>query len=267
MKTIRALAAAMSALVIASCATGHDGTGAEEVRQALAPTGKLRVALFATNVVHVTKDPATGEMKGVSHDLGRELAARLGVPFAPVMYSEFPALLDAGKAGAWDVAFIGANPERREFLDFTGNHVSTELGYLVPAGSAIRDPGEIDRAGVRVAVLARGTPDLQLTRALKSATLVRLPGMPQALESVNSGKVEALAALKPVVLGVAAKMPGARVLDAPGSDDAAMAMPKGRGPLAAAYARRFIEDAKREGVVKAAIDRAALRGVVVASRE
>jgi polar amino acid transport system substrate-binding protein len=42
-----------------------------------------------------------------------------------------------------------------------------------------------------------------------------------------------------------------------------MAMPKGRGP-GAAYARQFIEDAKSEGLIKAAIERAGLRGVIVA---
>lgn len=266
MKTIHAFAAAMSAFLIASCATLHDAAG-PELRLAFAPTGKLRVALFATNAVHVIKDPATGEMKGVAHDLGRELAARLRVPFEPVMYSEFPSLLDGGKAGSWDVAFLGSTAERSGFLDFTASHVSTELGYLVPAGSRISGPGDIDRAGVRIAVVARGTPDVYLTRALKNPTMVRVAGVPPAIELLKSGKAEVLAALKPVVLGLAAKMPGSRVLDAPGSDDAAMAMPKGRGPAAAAYARKFIEDAKAEGRVKAAIDRAALRGVVVASRE
>lgn len=266
MKTIHALAAAMSALLIAACGTLRDAPVAE-VRQAFAPTGKLRVALFASNAVHVVKDPATGEMKGVAHDLGRELAARLDVPFEPVMYSEFSSLLDGGKTGSWDVAFLGSTAERSGFLDFTASHVSTELGYLVPAGSRISGPGDVDHAGVRVVAVARGTPDVYLTSALKGATMVRVSGVPPALELLKSGKAEVFAALKPVVLGLAAKMPGSRVIDAPGSDDAAMAMPKGRGAAAAAYARKFIEDAKAEGLVKAAIERAALRGVVVASRE
>jgi polar amino acid transport system substrate-binding protein len=266
MKTIRTLAASLAALAIAACASLQDGPG-PEVRQAFAPTGKLRVALFATNAVHVSKDPITGEMKGVGHDLGRELAARLGVPFEPVLYSDFPPMLDAAKSGAWDVAFIGITSERRESLDFTATHVSTELGYLVPAGSGISGAGDVDRPGVRVAAVARGTPDVVLTRTLKGATVVRIAGVPPALELLKSGNAEVFAGLKPVVLGLAAKMPGSRVLDAPGSDDAAMAMPKGRGPAVAAYARKFIEDAKAQGRVKAAIDRAALRGVVVSSPE
>jgi polar amino acid transport system substrate-binding protein len=42
-----------------------------------------------------------------------------------------------------------------------------------------------------------------------------------------------------------------------------MVMPKGRDP-GMAYARKFIEDAKARGLVKAAIDRAGMRGAVVA---
>ena len=238
-----------------------------DVRQALAPTGKLRVALFETNAVHVTRDPATGQLKGVAHDVGRELAKRLGVPFEPVLYSAFGALLEAGKAGAWDVAFLGVTPERAVFLDFTATYLSVEFGYLVPAGSAIAATGDVDRTGVRIVAVTQGTPDVYLSRTLRSATLVRVPALAPAVELVASGNAEVFAALKPVVVAASSRMPGSRVLDAPGTDDAAMAMPKGRGAAAAAYARRFIEDAKAEGLVKAAIERAALTGVVVAARE
>jgi polar amino acid transport system substrate-binding protein len=42
-----------------------------------------------------------------------------------------------------------------------------------------------------------------------------------------------------------------------------MVMPKGRD-LGVAYARQFIEDAKSEGLVKAAIERVGMRGAAVA---
>jgi hypothetical protein len=52
----------------------------------------------------------------------------------------------------------------------------------------------------------------------------------------------------------------------PGIDPHAMAMPKGRDP-GVAYSRKFVEDAKSEGLVKAAIESAAIRGAVVAPPE
>ena len=264
MKAIVAFALAACALVSGGCAT-LEASPPAEVRQAMAPTGKLRVALFATNAVHVLKDPATGELKGVGHDLGRALASRLQVPFEPVMYADFGALLDAGKAGNWDVAFMGVTEERSQFLDFTSRHVSTEIAFLVPASSSIASTADVDRGGVRVAAIARGTPDVEMTRRLRNATVVRVANVPAGLDLLQTGRAEVYAALKPVVIGLAAKAPGSRVVDAPGTDDAAMAMPKGRGAGAIEFARRFIDEAKREGLVKAAIERAALPGVVVAS--
>ena len=59
---------------------------APEVRQVLAPTGKLRVGLLLGRPLSVTRDSPSGEMKGVGFDLGKEFARRIGVPFEPVLY-------------------------------------------------------------------------------------------------------------------------------------------------------------------------------------
>ena len=70
--------------------------------------------------------------------------------------------------------------------------------------------------------------------------------------------------IKPILFEMSRQLPGSRVLDGrPGIDPHAMAMPKGRD-LGVAYARKFVEDAKSEGLVKAAIERAGVRGVFVA---
>ena len=74
-----------------------------------------------------------------------------------------------------------------------------------------------------------------------------------------------MGSIKPILFELSNQLPGSRVLDGrPGTDPHAMAMPKGRGDLGVAYVRQFIEDAKRYGLVKAAIERAGLRGVIVA---
>lgn len=85
------------------------------------------------------------------------------------------------------------------------------------------------------------------------------------MEAVKSGKADVMGGIKPVLFELSSQLPGSRVLDGrPGIDPHAMAIPKGRD-RGLAYARQFIEDAKSQGLVKAAIDRAGLRGVVVAS--
>jgi polar amino acid transport system substrate-binding protein len=55
-------------------------------------------------------------------------------------------------------------------------------------------------------------------------------------------------------------MPGSRVLDGRiGVDEVAIALPKGR-ETGMTYVRKYVEDVKARGLVKAAIERAGLRG-------
>jgi polar amino acid transport system substrate-binding protein len=236
-----------------------------EARQALAPTGTLRVALQLANPLNVTQAAPSAEMTGVGLDLGKELAQRLGVPFEPVFYPSVGALLDTSQSGAWDVAFVGFSAARAQQWDFTGLHVEVEFGYLIPAGSSISTMEQVDRPAVRIAVQQNSGPDTFFTGTLKNAVVIRAASNPAALELVKSGAADVMGSIKPVLFEFASQWPGSRVLDGrPGIDPHAMAMPKGRGDLAVTYARQFIENAKAEGRVQAAIDRAGVGGVVVA---
>src|SRR5688500_452045 len=85
MRTTHWLVIAMLALLLAGCAGTRTAPSAE-ARQALAPTGKLRVGLQLGSPHNVVRDTVPGEMKGVGFDLGKELARRLEVPFEPVLY-------------------------------------------------------------------------------------------------------------------------------------------------------------------------------------
>src|ERR1043165_2757731 len=173
--THRLMTATLAVLMMGCTATATAPT--PEARQALAPTGKLRVALQLANPLNVVQDSASGEMTGVGFDLGKELARRIGVPFEPVLYPSVGALLDAGKSGAWDVAFVGFSPARTKEWDFTALHLEMEFGYLVPRGSSISTIADVDRPGVRVAVQEKSQPDVFLSRTLKNAQIVRAPSL------------------------------------------------------------------------------------------
>ena len=263
MRISHCLIASMLAVAIAGCADIHTRPTAE-VRQALAPTGKLRVGLQVGTPHNVLKDSASGEMKGVAFELGKELARRAGVPFEPVLYPSVGALLDAGKTGAWDVAFVGFSPARATEWDFTALHLEIEFGYLVPGGSAISTMDKVDQSGTRVAVQEKSGPDAFFSRLLKSAVMVRAPSNVGALETLKSGKADVMGSIKPVLFEMSNQLPGSRVLDGrAGVDPHAMVIPKGRR-AALPYARQFIEDAKSEGLVKAAIEKSGMRGATVA---
>lgn len=249
-------------LLVAGCASVPTSP-TPQAREALAPTGKLRVGFLVTTPIHAIKDPASGELKGPAVELGREMARRIGVPFEPIAYTSFPPVLAGAKSGEWDIAMMGISSEREQIVDFTAPYMIVEFGYLVPSGSSIATAADIDRPGVRVAVLEKSSPDAFLSRTLKHATLVRLPTLAELIQAVRAGKADAVYATTAAMLVQSKKMAGSRVLEDRGGEEAAIAVRKGRQP-AAAYARQFVEDAKSEGLVKAAIDKAALRGVVVA---
>src|SRR3954464_9373934 len=158
MRTIRLPMAAALALLLIGCA-GMPRPPTPEARQALAPTGKLRVGLQLGSPHNVIRDSKSGEMKGVGFDLGKELARRIEVPFEPVLYPSVGALLDGGKSGAWDLAFVGFSPARAREWDFTGLHLQIEFGYLVPGGSSILTMADVDRPGIRIAVQEKSGPD------------------------------------------------------------------------------------------------------------
>jgi polar amino acid transport system substrate-binding protein len=266
MHTIYWLRIAVVGLLFTGCAS-ISSAPTPQARQALAPTGKLRVGLQLGSPHNMIRDSVSGEMSGVGFDLGKELARRMGVPFEPITYPSVGALLDAGKAGAWDVAFVGFSPARAKEWDFTALHMEVEFGYLVPAGSSISTMVDVDRPGIRVAVQEKSQPDIFVSRTLKTAVVVRAPSLAATVEMLKSGKADAIFSIKPSLFEASKQLPGSRVLEGrPGVDPHAMVMPKGRD-LGLAYARQFIEEAKSGGLVKAAIDRVGMRGAVVAPNQ
>src|SRR5262245_26426626 len=109
------------------CAGAESAPTQEEIT-VLAPTGKLRVGLYLGGPTNVIKDPASGEMKGVGFDLGRELARRMGIPYEPVINPTPRELVEDIKSGGWEVAFVAQDPDRERIMDFTAVYLSIEHG-------------------------------------------------------------------------------------------------------------------------------------------
>ena len=232
-------------------------------RSELAPMGKLRVGINFGNALLTSRD-ANGTPGGIAIDLAKELARRLGVPVELVSYEAAGQTADGAKTGAWDVAFLAAEPARAEEIIFTPAYLEIETSYLVPAGSPLRTLADVDREGVRIAVSVRSAYDLFLTRTLKRAQLVRAPGIEASVDLFFADKLDALAGLKPLLVQVADKQPAVRVLDGRFTAvQQGVGTPKGRD-AAAKYLREFVEDIKASGLVAKTIDKNGIRGVSVA---
>lgn len=234
----------------------------EQIKRELAPTGKIRVGVNHGNFLLVQKNADDG-IRGIVADLAAELAKRLGVAVEFVHYPGAGQLADSAGTGAWDVGFLGAEPQRAQEIQFTPAYLEIPATYLVPAGSPLKSLGDVDRKGVRIAVAAKSAYDLYLSRNIKNAELVRAGGIQGSYELFVGKKLDALSGLKARLLTDVEKLPGARILDGQfTSVQQAVGTPKGHG--GADYLRQFVADIKKSGLVASLIEKHGARGTNVA---
>ena len=230
----------------------------------LAPSGKLRAAINFGNPILASKDPKTGEATGVSVDLARELAKRLGVPLDMVLFNAAGKVVEGLKTNAWDVAFVAIDPARAVDIDFSPPYVIIEGSYLVPQASPITNNAEVDREGVRVVVGKGSVYDLYLSRHIKKAKLVRAPTSPQVTNMMIKDSYEVAAGITQQLEADAKRIPGLRLLAGRFMViGQAMATPKGRTE-GARYLASFVEEMKASGFVAGALKRHHIENAKVA---
>jgi polar amino acid transport system substrate-binding protein len=227
---------------------------------ALAPAGVLRAAINLSNFLLVTGREDDGSPAGVSPDMARELARRLGVDVELKTYKSPGDLADDAAHDAWDIGNIGAEPARAEHIAFSAAYCEIECTYLVPPGSPITSVEQVDEPGRRIASAPRAAYDLWLDRNLHHAELVRSPGLGGSFDVFVEQDLDALAGLRPALLKDAQRLPGSRVLDGKFSSvQQAMGTPRGRDEAGFAYLSAFVEEMKATGFVA---ERIAEHGVV-----
>ena len=251
------------ALLLGSCAS----MPSDEARQQLLPTGKLRVGIgvgASPSAFWAVKDPATGQPRGVTVDLANALAQKLNAPLQLVIYPNSGEVVAAGPKGEWEVAFMPEDAERRKLVDFGPAYYISTSTYLARGGSGIQSLADVDRPGVRVAGIANTATARTAIGQLKNTKLVSFRTVDEVMAKMKAGEIDAIALGRETLQGLAPQIPGSKILDghfhAAGN---AIAVPKGR-PAALAYAGAFIEEAKRDGTVRKALDNAGLKDAPVA---
>lgn len=232
---------------------------------AFAPTGKLRASINLGNPILANKDPATGAPFGVSIDLARGFAERLGVQIELIVFDAAGKSVEAVTREAADIGFFAIDPLRGEGITFTAAYVLIEGSYLVPSDSPIQSNAEVDRPGQRVAVGKGSAYDLYLTRELQHAEIVRAPTSPAVVDTFMAQQLEVAAGVKQQLQADAARIPGLRLL--PGRFmviQQAMGVPRGRGEMAGAFLRQYVEEMKASGFVAHALARHGIEGASVA---
>jgi polar amino acid transport system substrate-binding protein len=250
-------------------APGAAGTVSADVLKDLAPGGKLRAALNLGNSVLVQTDPATGQPKGVTPDLARELGRRLGVPVEFVTFDAAGKVFDAVKSGMWDIAFLAIESVRAAEIEFTAPYVLIEGTYMVSADSPLQTIADVDRPGVRIAVGLGSAYDLYLTRTIKNATIIRAKagGGREMIDLFVNDKLDVAAGVRQPLAAYAATHPEVRVMDGRFMEiRQAMGTPKGR-MAGARYLAAFVEEMKASGFVAEALTRSNQSAAVAPSAE
>ena len=246
--------------LISACASTPPAPVAE-----MAPTGKLRAAINFGNPILATKDATTGEARGVSVDLARELGRRLGVPVELVPFAAAGKVVEAVKDAKVDVGFVAIDPVRGADMLQTSPYVIIEGAYLVRNTSPIKSNAEVDRAGNRIVVGNGSAYDLFLTREIKAATLVKAPTSPAVTDLFMAQNLEVAAGVKQQLQADAQRLPGLRLLDGRFMViNQAMGIPKGRD-AGLKYVRNFVEEMKASGFVAEALKRHQIKGATVAA--
>ncbi len=240
-------------------------TSSTDLRKAFAPTGKLRASINLGNPILANKNPQTGEPFGVSIDLARAFAKRLGVDIELVVFDAAGKSVEAVRGEQADIGFFAIDPLRGEGIAFTSPYVLIEGSYLVPDKSPIHSNEEVDRQGIRVTVGKGSAYDLFLTRELRQAEIVRAPTSPTVVDVFVEQMLEVAAGVKQQLEADMNRFSGYRLL--PGRFmviQQAMGTPKSRGSDAATYLAKFVEEMKASGFVAEALHRHGIQGASVA---
>lgn len=237
---------------------------AEGLKDEIAPTGKLRVAIAIS--------PAGGAFwstrtetgyAGVPVDLGREMAARLGVPIEYVVHQNSGQITDAAAKGTWDVTFLPKDAERAGKMAFGPIYEVVDATYIVKPGSSVTNFATLDRPGTKVAAVNATTTMRGAIAHLKNAKVTGYQTYDEIFDLLKNGEIDAFALSRDQLNKMAQKIPGTRVLDETFKKTVtAVAVPLAH-PQALAFVSKFMTEAIANGSLRKAYDNNGLKDAPV----
>jgi polar amino acid transport system substrate-binding protein len=241
---------------------------ADALKDEIAPAGKLRVAIAispAGGAFWSTKTEAGG-YAGVPVDLGKEMAAQLGVPVEYIVHQNSGQIVDAVSKGAWDVSFLPKDPEREAKMSFGPTYEVADATYIVKPGSSATNFQTLDQAGVKVAAVNNTTTMRGAIAHLKNAKVTGYQTYDEIFGLLKSGEIDAFALSRDQLNAMAKKIPGARVLDETFKKTVtAVAVPSNH-PLALAFVSKFMSEATSNGILRRAYDNNGLKDTPIRTK-
>ena len=234
---------------------------ADALKDEIAPTGKLRVAIAispAGGAFWSTKNEAGG-YAGVPVELGKEMAAQLGVPVEYIAHQNSGQIVDAASKGTWDVTFLPKDPEREGRMSFGPIYEVADATYIVKAGSPATNFASLDQPGVKVAAVNNTTTMRGAIAHLKNAKVTGYQTYDEIFGLLKRGEIDAFALSRDQLNAMAKKIPGTRVLDETFKQTVTAVGVPPNHPLALAFAAKFMTDAISNGTLRKAYDNNGLK--------
>src|ERR1700753_2697866 len=233
---------------------------ADGVKDELTPTGKLRVAIAispAGGAVWSTKT-AAGYAR-VAVDLGKAMAAELGVPVEYVAFQNSGQITDSAAKPNWDVTFLPKDPERETKMSFGPIYEVADATYIVKANSSATDFKSLDQAGMKVAAVNNTTTMRGAQAHLKNAKVTGYQTYDEIFNLLKNGEIDAFALSRDQLNAMSKKIPGTKVLDETFKKTVtAVAVPLNH-PQSFAFVTKFMKEAIANGTMRKAYDNNGLK--------
>jgi polar amino acid transport system substrate-binding protein len=234
---------------------------ADPLKDEIAPTGKLRVAIAISPAGGAFWSTRTdgGGYAGVPVDLGKEMAEQLGVPVEYVAFQNSGQITDVAAKATWDIAFLPQDTVRLTKMDFGPIYEVADATYIVKAGSPIMNFQQLDQPGIKVAA-EYNTTTMRAARAhLKKAEIIEYQTVDEIFALLKNGEIDAFALSRDQLNAMAKKIPGTRVLDETFKKTiTAVAVPLNH-PQSLAFVTKFMTEAISNGTLRKAYDNNGLK--------
>ena len=265
---MKKLARSHLAGVLGALLTMAGSVHADPLKDEIAPSGNLRVAIAisaAGGAFWCTKTE-DGNYAGVPVDLGKEMGRQLSLPVEFVVHQNSGQITDAASKGTWDVTFLPQDAERMTKMSFGPVYEVADATYIVKPNSSVMNFAALDQPGVKVAAVSNTTTMRGAMAHLKNAEVTGYQTYDEIFGLLKNGEIDAFALSRDQLNAMAKKIPGTRVLDETFKQTTtAVAVPLNH-PLALAFATKFMTEAMTDGVLRRAYDNNGLNDSAIRTR-
>ncbi|MBB3195517.1 cystine ABC transporter substrate-binding protein [Roseateles terrae] len=181
-----ALVPGLAAVLLAMAPAAHAADLLDEVKA----RGTLRIACEGTYPPFNFKNEK-GELTGFDVDIGKAIAAKLGVK-PEFTTTEWSAILAGLQAGKYDVIVnqVAATDERRQTFDFSSPYVISYPQLIVRANETRKLDTAADLKGKKVGV-GQGSNFAKLAQGIAGVEVRTYPGAPEYLQDLATGRIDA----------------------------------------------------------------------------